>query len=222
MKRNPVFSVIIPVYNGALFLRQAIDSIFKQSFDNFEIILIDDGSTDKSLQIAHSFQIDRIIEQDNRGVTEARNRGIEFSRGEIITFIDQDDFWNKNTLALHYDAHHQNDSIEFAYGQQICFLDDQSETVPNWFKYQKIGRPYLTPIPGTTSIKKSCFILNGLFDEEITISSDFAWFRKMRKKNVPFKEIDQILLNRRIHQNNLSGMSLQIQNELFKILRTSE
>lgn len=90
------FSIIIPVYNSAAFLRTCIDSIVSQNFDDYELILIDDGSTDSSGEICREYQkrypMIRLVEQANAGPSAARNRGMELARGDYITFVDSDDW----------------------------------------------------------------------------------------------------------------------------------
>lgn len=104
--KKPEISVIIPVYNNEKFLTKTLNSLFKQSFKNFELILINDGSTDSSLSIMHAFQNKfsdcKILDIKNQGVSHARNLGIEISRGNYISFIDGDDFVSKNFLRTLY------------------------------------------------------------------------------------------------------------------------
>lgn len=94
---NPTLSIIVPVYNGSKYLRETIKSFLLQPCKDFELILIDDGSTDNSLEICKEFQGPnlRIETQNNLGVSKTRNKGIEISRGKIIIFSDQDDMMKK-------------------------------------------------------------------------------------------------------------------------------
>ena len=82
--------MIVPCYNGAPFLEEALRSALSQSYPEVEIIVVDDGSTDNSPEIAHRFPV-RYIRQENRGLTETRNRGVRESRGSYIVFLDADD-----------------------------------------------------------------------------------------------------------------------------------
>lgn len=96
------FSIIIPIYNAEKSLRKCIDGVVSQTFHDFELILVDDGSTDKSLEICNNYAITdsriTIISQKNSGVSSARNRGIETAKGEWITFIDADDYVDNKYL----------------------------------------------------------------------------------------------------------------------------
>ena len=93
-KHNLKVSVILPVYNGQAFLREALESILRQTYRNFEIIAVDDGSTDASSEILQEYRKDISIRaQENSGVCVARNRGVEIASGDLLAFIDQDDIW---------------------------------------------------------------------------------------------------------------------------------
>ena len=94
-----LFSVIIPTYNRAPLLRQALDSVLAQEFTDFELIVVDDGSTDETLTVARSYgdQV-RLVPQEHRGPGVARNRGAEHASGEYVAFLDSDDVWFPWTL----------------------------------------------------------------------------------------------------------------------------
>ena len=89
------YSVVIPMYNKAEYIRYTLKSVLAQSFHDFEVIVVDDGSTDNSLKIARQTDSDkiRIIAQENQGTAVARNTGIEHASGEYIAFLDVDDEW---------------------------------------------------------------------------------------------------------------------------------
>src|SRR5690606_12962360 len=94
------FSIIVPLYNKEKYLKATLKSVLQQTFIDFEIIIVNDGSTDKSLEIAKSFKNERIkiYTQENQGVSAARNLGIEKSTSEYCCFLDADDVWKDNHL----------------------------------------------------------------------------------------------------------------------------
>lgn len=108
LNTKPTISVIVPVYNVDKFLNQCIDSILKQTFKDFELILVNDGSFDYSYKICIEYkELDprvRVFSQDNKGAGASRNRGIEESIGEFITFIDSDDYVTEDYLEKLYNA----------------------------------------------------------------------------------------------------------------------
>ena len=122
----PLISVVIPAYNAAATLLQTIDSIRVQTFSNFELIVIDDGSTDQTAACAQSVQDSRvrIFTCPNQGLACSRNRGIEWSRGEFITFIDADDMWTPDKLELQLDALRRQPGAALAYSW-TAFVDSK-------------------------------------------------------------------------------------------------
>ncbi len=99
---TPLFTVVVPVYNKSRYLARTINSVLTQSCHDFELILVDDGSTDSSLLIAQSFEDSRIrvLSKSNGGVSSARNYGIERAIGKYVAFLDADDHWASNHLSL--------------------------------------------------------------------------------------------------------------------------
>ena len=93
----PKFSIIIPVYNVEKYVKKCLDSVFLQSFRDFEVIVVNDGSTDKSLDIVKKYDV-KIINQKNQGLSEARNNGVKIANGEYILFLDSDDYIQKDLL----------------------------------------------------------------------------------------------------------------------------
>ena len=110
---NIFFSVVIPLYNKEKYIKKTLDSVLNQTYSNFEIIVVDDGSTDKSCEIIESIKDDRIhlIHKKNGGVSSARNRGIQEAKGEFIAFLDADDEWLPNKLEKQYILHKKNPKL---------------------------------------------------------------------------------------------------------------
>lgn len=103
---NPEISIIVPVYNVEKYLKRCIDSILNQSFENFELILVDDGSTDNSGKIVDEYEgIDkriRVIHKQNGGQGSARNRGLDIAKGNYIGFVDSDDWIHRDMYKCMY------------------------------------------------------------------------------------------------------------------------
>lgn len=102
MKNVPMYSILIPVYNTSKYLRQCLDSVLKQEIDDYEVIIVNDGSTDNSLEICNEYaSIDSrftVINQKNKGLLLTRRVGINYSKGNFLLFLDSDDFWQPDTL----------------------------------------------------------------------------------------------------------------------------
>lgn len=93
----PRYSIVIPVYNVEKYLKRTLDSIFNQTEQNFEVILVNDGSTDKSVEIAKKYKV-KIIDSKHVSVSEARNIGVKHAKGDYLIFLDSDDYWDKDLL----------------------------------------------------------------------------------------------------------------------------
>ena len=123
----PVISVVIPVYNGERYLADAIQSVLDQTYRNFEVIVVDDGSTDGSADVAQRFgEAIRYVHQANGGVCKARNAGIAAARGAYIAFLDQDDLWLHDKLAA-----------------QVAYLDSHPEAGAVYCQCQVMGKAKL-------------------------------------------------------------------------------
>ena len=129
-----VFSVIIPVYNVERYLEQCIRSVREQDFKDIEILLVDDGSTDRSGQMCDEFaQQDcriKVFHQSNGGLGEARNTGLKQATGEWILFLDSDDFWEENCLKKLYEKIQQYPEQKLYVGKWKKYLQDEERSVP--------------------------------------------------------------------------------------------
>ena len=128
---KPLISVIVPVYNVKQYLRRCVDSILKQTYENIEIVLIDDGSTDESGAICDRYaQKDvrvKVIHKENGGVSSARNEGLKYIKGKYVNFLDSDDKLSENTLEevyLFFEQHYiETDVVAIP----MYFFDGQTE-----------------------------------------------------------------------------------------------
>ena len=139
----PQVSVIIPVFNGEHTIRKAVDSVLNQTFINFELLIIDDGSTDKTVEILSNIPDPRlhIHSYPNRGVSVNRNRGLELASGAYIAFLDQDDYWSEDKLACQVQALTDNPSAAVAYSW-THYIDDAGQFLFEGHRFTQIGDLY--------------------------------------------------------------------------------
>lgn len=134
-KSHPLVTIIMPVYNGERYLEKAVQSALAQSYPNFELILIDDCSGDQSTQIIEKYLPDQRVvylrNTKNVGVASSRNRALEHSKGEFITFHDQDDLWLPNKLSLQMDALRQHPEIGLLH-TRYARIDTEGELLPEY------------------------------------------------------------------------------------------
>ena len=130
MEKEPIVSIVVPVYNGERYLRDSLDSLLAQTFRDFEIICVNDGSTDSSESIINEYlERDshiRVVNQANAGVASARNTGIENAKGRYLMFCDDDDLFAPNMLKTMVDAMERNNAdICIPNGYKLDMADNE-------------------------------------------------------------------------------------------------
>jgi glycosyltransferase involved in cell wall biosynthesis len=181
-RSTPLISVIVPTYNAEATVLETIDSICHQTFSDFELIVIDDGSTDRTLARVRSVrdQRVRIFTGSNRGLAESRNRGIERSGGEFISFIDADDMWTPDKLELQLKALHCHTDAALAYSW-TAFVDSAGRFLfakePSWFEgdvYMDLIRNCNFVASGSNIlVRRSCAMAVGGFDTSLEAAHDW-------------------------------------------------
>lgn len=197
-------SVIIPTYNSAPLISKAINSVLNQTYQDFEIIIIDDGSTDNTAEVIETFKDSRIkyIKQENAGPAQARNNGIQSAKGEYIAFLDADDTWTPDKLELQLEAFKTYPDVSMVYsGLEIRNFDETysyTDSFRNFDNNLKLLR-YLffhhVAIMPAVMIKKSILDEVGHFNPELYTGEDWdLWLRLANKSN--FHYIDKSLVIR--------------------------
>jgi glycosyltransferase involved in cell wall biosynthesis len=207
---DPLVSVIIPVFNGEAFLREAVQSVVAQKYRAVEIIIVDDGSTDGTEAVARSLpEAVRYLHQSNQGPAAARNRGIEHAQGGLIAFADADDLWPEGKLELQLPYLFQDPAIEIVLGriQQVGL----SQTV----------EPAFSVNLGSAIIRKSVFERVGLFDETMRYSEDVDWFMRAREAGAAIVTIDAVTLLYRQHEQNMTRGKSASELNVLKALKRS-
>lgn len=213
VKHRPLISVIMPVYNGEQFIEEAIQNILSQNYPALEIIIVDDGSTDNSVQIIEQLPVDiRFFSQPNEGPGSARNRGIKDVSGEYIAFLDVDDLWPENNLNLLADELLNDTGLELVRGHaQLLELDAKSG------EYKFIGEPRhsFPNYIGAALYRRSAFDKVGLYDVSLKYGEDTDWFLRAIEKKLNMKRIEEVTLYVRRHGNNMTeGKNLLELNKL--------
>lgn len=222
---NPKVSIVIPTYNRADFLPKAIQSVLNQTYRNWEIIIIDDGSTDNTEGIVKSYKEARIryiLHKSNLGLSAARNTGIKNSRGEYIAFLDSDDEWFPEKISCQMNIFQKEDSkcgVVCTGGYRI--KDNQIisiKSVP--INIDSFNEKFLFKnITWTSSVlvKKECFKKAGLFDENLESCEDWdMWIRIAKYYKFIFLEMP--LTKYVIHSGQLSENLLKKINARKRIL----
>lgn len=199
----PLVSVIVPVYNGARFLRRAIDSILAQHYPSLEIIVVDDGSTEDIAAAVSALPADvRFFRQDNAGPAAARNRGIRDASGEFIAFLDVDDRWTEGNLHALVHAMQARPEMMVVHGfAQMLTLDPASgEFLPQGNPAESF--PYYI---GAGLYRRQAFERVGLFDYTMRFGEDTDWYNRLRESGLPSERLSQVTLQVCRHGTNMTA-----------------
>ena len=212
---EPLVSVVIPVFNGERFLREAVESVLTQKYSHLEIIIVDDGSTDNTATVAKSLTV-HYLHQTNKGPAAARNRGIEHAQGSLIAFADADDLWPEDKLELQLPYLLNDPAIEIVMGrvQQVLL----SATVNGQTQAEE---PAFSVNLGSAVIRKSVFERVGLFDETMRYSEDVDWFMRAREVGSAIITIDAVTLLYRQHEQNMTRGKSTSELNVLKALKKS-
>jgi len=217
--RSPLVSVIIPTYNSARFLHQALQSALEQTYQKREIIVVDDGSTDETKMTLGRFNgTIRYLQQEHQGAAAARNTGIQAANGDFICFLDADDIWASNKLDLQLDFLKRHRDTGLLSGRCRKFMD-QGSPYMSFTAAAPVGNAVrIFPAPqaftelvkfnfiptSTVMIRKECFDKVGLFDLNlIPVEDRDLWLRISAHFEVA--HLPWILCEKRLHRSNISN-----------------
>lgn len=229
---GPLISVIIPTFNRASVLVRAIDSVLKQSYKNFELIVVDDGSTDETKYLLSPYMDQgklRYFKTENRGVSAARNFGVEKSQGEWLSFLDSDDEWLKEKLQKQLEFLKAHPTIRLVHGEELWVRN--GKRVNQKKIHQKFGGfiyekclPLCLISPSAVMIERKLFDEMKGFDEEFIVCEDYdLWLKITSLYEVGFVS-DPIIYKYGGHEDQLShkyvAMDLWRIKAMLRILKT--
>ncbi|MEE8540840.1 MAG: glycosyltransferase [Desulfobacterales bacterium] len=209
-RQIPTVSVIIPTFNRGWVIREAIDSVLNQTFGSFELIVVDDGSTDNTLDILAEYK-DRItlIKQRNRGVSAARNRGMDAASGQFIAFLDSDDLWLPQKLKRQMEFFDSNPDALICQTEETWIRD--AVRVNPGKRHRKVSGMIFEPSlhlclvsPSAVMIKRSLFEEVGLFDESLPACEDYDMWLRVGYKHSIFLIDTPLIIKRGGHADQLS------------------
>lgn len=221
-------SIIMPAYNAEKYIREAIESILKQTYTEWELIIVDDASVDTTLEIIKEFQIrdNRIIcvkSDKNEGVASARNKGIQAAKGEYIAFLDSDDLWKaeKLEIQIHYMQEHNCGFVYSAYD----VIDEknvyQKTITPYWDKvsYKKLLNTNI--IACCTAVIKSEYIKDNLMPQ--LKHEDYAtWLNILKNHQLIAECVPGILASYRLVKGSVSSNKIKTIGWNWKIYRYNQ
>jgi glycosyltransferase involved in cell wall biosynthesis len=214
----PLVSVVIPAYQAEKYLAEALESALAQDYGAFELIVVDDGSTDRTAEIAAVHGV-RVHSQPNAGPAAARNAGLALARGELMTILDADDRWPPERLSRQVAHLREHPSDGMVMGLTEVFVTP-SESRPAHYPRIADSGPYHGH-PSTSLFRREVFELVGPFDESLRLSEDLDWLARAGDAGVRIGRLDDLLLRYRIHATNTSRRSDAVQVATLKMLRAS-
>lgn len=194
-------SVIIPVRNGERFLRQSLSSVLESEQFIREILIVNDGSQDRTCEIASEFPLVRICDNSGSGVACAYNEGVAQASGELIAFGSHDDLWCSGKLEGQLRMLDADPALQMVAGLAQQFLEDKDNPPPG-FRPELLA-PHVAFMPETLLIRKAVFDVVGLFDTSFTICPDVDWLARARNLGVRSGVVDEVVVMKRIHGGNL-------------------
>ncbi len=213
----PLVSVIIPCYNRERYLAEAIESVLEQTHPNIELIVIDDGSSDRSGEIAQSYPL-KYHYQTNGGISAARNAGIAVANGEFLAFLDSDDIWVQDKLAKQMAAFDTNPDIEAVFGYaQNFYSPELDENFRNRIRCPE--KPVAAHISSAMLIKRSAFLRVGNFDTNLNTGIDISWYIWAIEHQLQQITIPDVVYHRRLHESNSGITERQYANQRLHIIK---
>lgn len=197
--QSPLVSVIIPAYNAAAHLREALESVFAQDWRPFEVVLVDDGSGDETGAIAQSFPDVRYIPQENAGASAARNTALAASVGDFVANFDADDVLPANRLSLQATYLVQHSQIGCVLGRQEWI------NPPEWFTRDSVYGD-VDGIPLSSAMFRRDVLLSlGGYDTAFSVGEDTDVLIRMRERGIEYAILPEIVLFRRYHDGSAAA-----------------
>lgn len=224
MNDSEIVSIVIPCYNQGRFLAEAIESVLNQNYQNFEIIVINDGSTDETSRIAANYSSVRLIEQNNRGLSAARNNGLKECRGKFVVFLDADDTLLSNALEIGVKTLNEHPECVCAAG--LCQLVDVDGNDINTIQpilysnddyYLSLLRNNFIWAPSSVIYRRDLFERIEAFDVDLSPAADYELYLRIAR-NYPMIRHSGIVTNYRRHSTSMSGNAQFLLEYVMRVL----
>jgi len=220
----PAVSVIIPAYNQGHYLRQAVQSVLDQSYDDFEIVVVDDGSTDNTREVVGLFSDPRIcyVYQENQGLSAARNTGIGHASGAYLAYLDCDDLFLPRKLELQLEVLEGDRALGFVAGQAIP-IDEQGNRAGHIFRVRppEAGHRLLLGNPlhvGSVMVRREWQERAGFFDTSLRSYEDWDMWLRLARAGCRMGWVDQPVSLYRFHREQMTRDGRQMTEATFAVL----
>lgn len=214
-------SVIIAAYNAARYIAEALHSALAQTHGEPELIVVDDGSTDNTIEIVSELAPRaNVIRQRNAGAGAARNRGVTEATGEFITFLDADDRFTREKLAVQLAAFDRDPALEAVYGHVREFIseDISAEAVA---KLRDPVESAPSHLGGSLLIRREAFLRVGPFAERYSLGEGLDWYARSQEAGIYELTLPDIVLERRLHGSNTGIERAAETDQFLQIVRAA-
>lgn len=195
-------TVVIPAYNAARTLGETLTSVMRQTVPAAEVIVIDDGSTDGTADVANAFGDVRLIRQDNAGPGAAANSGASAATGTVLAFLDADDLWTENAIASHLALLDSDPAIDGTAGYMEEFVcpSEPPESRARFAPRMRVA----CWLGGGMAVRADAFRAVGPFDPGLRAGHWIDWMDRAKRRGLRFALHDALVLRRRLHRNSMS------------------
>ncbi len=214
----PDISVVIPVHNGERYLAAAIQSVLDQRHPALELFVIDNGSTDATAEVARSFPSIRFVHLADKGLCKALNHGLEQCRGTLLGFLDADDLWSPNRLAVQLEAFAGTPAVEMVFGHVEQFISpelDESAKAKLSIRNRHLPGRYR----GSMLIRKESFWRVGPFESSLDYGEFLDWYMRAVERKIREVMLPDVVTLRRIHGANFGYTDRHKRVEFARVLK---
>lgn len=221
LPQEALISVIIPVHDGERYLAEALRSALAQRYRPIEVVVVDDGSTDRSAEIARAFGPPvRVHPQSNAGIGGALNAGAELARGDFFAFLDADDLWVGEKLELQMAAFASDPTLEAVLGRVVHFFSPELPPAAR----ARIVLPEATTdgyLHGTLLIRRAAFARVGPFRVDLRVGQFVDWFARAREAGLRSRMLRDLVLRRRVHPDSMSAGRPSHRSDFARVARAA-
>jgi glycosyltransferase involved in cell wall biosynthesis len=205
---QPLVSCIVPIWNRAAYLTEALDSILAQTYQPIELLVVDDGSTDGSERIAAAYgQQLRLIRQAHAGPSAARNTGLVAARGSFVAFLDSDDRWHPEKLARQMARFVERPELELCICWVQNFWEPELAAEAKRYRHHRRAKPVPGYVAAALLARRAAFERVGPFDERLVFGDGPEWFVRAHRRGLLLDVVPEVLLYRRLHSSNYTRVA---------------
>lgn len=218
---RPLVSVLMPAYNVADYIGEAIESVLRQTWQPVEVIVVNDGSTDGTAGVARRYVPPiRLFDQRHAGIGASRNRALEEARGEYLALLDSDDYWPPEKLERQMAVLASQPEVDFVFGAVSQFVSPELARGEEERRVPPAGyRPGRSP--GTCLGRRTAFARVGPFRADLKVGEFVDWWARAAELGVRSVVLPQVLLHRRVHRNNTVTRQRAAQSDYVRVVHAA-